>query len=194
MVLPRELRKYSPTAPSLSGFAVPGIRGRTLPTVSGADPQRICASHAGAQGSGGCGRGYCRTASEPTPEPSASMFPHARAHYRVRFPDPERPVFIAGDRETHEVVDCSENGLRFRPAPHVNALPEVGTRARGRIRFRSGRVAEVAGVVVRIQDEEVAVHLDEAGIPFYTVIHEQLLLRKKYPSGGTPVVASAQSA
>ncbi|MBW3630532.1 MAG: hypothetical protein KY464_14710 [Gemmatimonadetes bacterium] len=122
------------------------------------------------------------------------MFPHARAHYRVRFPDPERPVFIAGDRGTHDVVDCSENGFRFRPASHVDALPEVGTPARGRIRFRSGRVAEVAGVVVRIQDQEVAVHLDQAGIPFFTVIHEQLLLRKKYPLFNASSVASAQSA
>ena len=121
------------------------------------------------------------------------MFPHPRAHYRVRFPDPERPVF-AGDRGTHEVVDCSEGGFRFRPAAHVKDLPEVGTPARGRIRFRSGRVAEVAGVVVRIQDNEVAVHLDEAGIPFYTIIHEQLLLRKKYPAGEAPVVAGARSA
>ena len=122
------------------------------------------------------------------------MFPHPRAHYRVRFPDPERPVFIAGDRATHAVVDCSENGFRFRPASHVEGLPEVGTPARGRIRFRSGRVAEVAGVVVRIQDNEVAVHLDEAGIPFFTMIHEQLLLRKKYPGCDGTVVATARSA
>ena len=122
------------------------------------------------------------------------MFPHPRAHYRVRFPDPERPVFIAGDRATHVVVDCSEQGFRFRPAPHVDDLPEVGTPARGRIRFRSGRVAEVAGVVVRIQDNEVAVHLDEAGIPFFTIIHEQLLLRKKYPGCDAPIATSTQSA
>jgi hypothetical protein len=49
------------------------------------------------------------------------------------------------------------------------------------IRFRSGRSAEVAGVVVRVQDREVAVHLTDARIPFGIVVHEQLHLRQRYP-------------
>ena len=109
------------------------------------------------------------------------MFQHARAHYRLRFPDPERPVFVAGDRATHDVVDCSESGFRFRPPPHATSFPEVGAPARGEIRFRSGRVAEVAGVVVRVQDREIAVHLNQTGIPFGIVIHEQMFLRQRYP-------------
>jgi hypothetical protein len=109
------------------------------------------------------------------------MYPHERAHYRLRYPDRERPVFVAGERDAHDVVDCSEAGFRFRAPPHATTLPEVGAPARGVIRFRSGRVAEVAGVVVRIQEREVAVHLTQTAIPYRLVVQEQMRLRQRYP-------------
>lgn len=109
------------------------------------------------------------------------MSENTRAHYRLRYPAPERPVFVAGDHGPHDVVDCSERGFRFVPPQPGAPLPEIGALALGEIRFRSGQVVPVAGVVVRVQDREVAVRLDHTEIPFGVVMHEQLRVRRRYP-------------
>lgn len=109
------------------------------------------------------------------------MHPHQRAHYRIRYPTTARPLFVPGSAvEAVPVVDCSERGFRFR-AVGSGALPEIGEPASGEIRFHSGTTAQVSGVVVRVQDAEVAVHLTREAIPFGVVLQEQLFLRKRYP-------------
>lgn len=107
-------------------------------------------------------------------------YPFERAHYRIQYPEAARPVFIPGHlADGYPVVDCSEQGLRYqRGDPHV---PPVGAEARGTIRFRSGDEVPVSGKVVRIQDQEVALHLTASAIPWRVLLKEQLILRKEYP-------------
>ena len=66
------------------------------------------------------------------------------------------------------------------PATEEQEL-EIGSTAHGEIRFRSGQTTRVAGVVVRIQESEVAVHLTIESIPFGIVVQEQLFLRRRFP-------------
>ena len=117
------------------------------------------------------------------PVPFTTMFPHHREHYRVRYPSIAHPVFVPNDEQKiHQVVDCSEKGFRFRPPLTEDMrLPGVGEVTQGEIHFQSGRVARVSGVVVRIQDREVAVHLTEEPIPFGVVVQEQIFLRRHFP-------------
>lgn len=107
--------------------------------------------------------------------------PHDRAFYRLRYPVAARPEFRAErDARTLPVIDCSEGGFRFR-TPADAPLPALGEPATGEIRFRSGRSARVAGVVVRVQDEEVAVQLTAQSIPFAVVLQEQQFVRRRFP-------------
>lgn len=107
---------------------------------------------------------------------------HERAHYRVAYPQAARPAFIpAGGDRAFPVVDCCETGIRFAP-DHVDpeqASPGVGVS--GCLRFRDGETLPVEGVVVRIQDGEVAVHLRDTRIPLKRIISEQVFLRSRYP-------------
>ena len=107
--------------------------------------------------------------------------PHDRAFFRLRYPRAARPEFRpALDAPALPVVDCSEGGFRFRTAPDL-PVPAPGEVASGEIHFRSGHSTRVAGVVVRVQDEEVAVHLTELAIPFAVVLQEQRFVRQRYP-------------
>jgi hypothetical protein len=108
------------------------------------------------------------------------IYKFQRAHYRIQYPEAARPVFVPGHLpHGFPVIDCSEQGLRYHPGgPH---LPPIGTEAHGTIRFRSGEEVEVSGTVVRIQDQEVALHLSSGSIPWRVLLREQLLLRKEFP-------------
>ena len=108
-----------------------------------------------------------------------SIYKFQRAHYLIQYPEPARPVFIAEDAGTEvSVVDCCETGIRYRPIEYP--LPEIGTPAKGIVRFKTGYEVSVAGTVVRIQDREVALHLTDAAIPWRVMLEEQLFLRKRY--------------
>lgn len=112
------------------------------------------------------------------------MYPHDRAHYRISYPAAARPHFLPQYAPTTlPVVDCSETGFRFRADAGAGALPAPGEQALGRIRFRSGAEVQVVGRVVRVQEDEVAVHLDESTIPFRVVLQEQVFLRQRFPFG-----------
>ena len=97
-----------------------------------------------------------------------------RNHYRVTYPFAERPALESG-RSSFEVVECSENGLRYDVGERRS--PSVGARVSGRLVFRSGDAVDVSGEVVRLQDGLVALALQPPGIPFSVVIHEQRYLR-----------------
>lgn len=101
-----------------------------------------------------------------------------RAFYRIVFPTRERPVLILEGRE-HRVVDCSEHGLRFvrQSWPQL----ELGTNVHGVLRFHRGDEVEVEGVVVRLQDEHAALHLNVRPIPMGRIFEEQRYLRMLYP-------------
>ena len=96
-------------------------------------------------------------------------WPHPREHYRIMYPTTARPIFTAGMIE-HEVVDVSEQGMRFRA---VEGDPVVGWSA------SSGAEAKVSGVVIRVVGQEIAARLS-VGIPLKTIIDEQRYLRKHH--------------
>ena len=107
-----------------------------------------------------------------------------RSHYRIEYPVPARPrVHLTGPFApgvVADVVDCSERGLRFA-LPIVFDLPEIGTPVGGHLVFRSGAELDVAGVVVRLQEGEVAIRFGEKAIPLAVVLGEQRWLRAHYP-------------
>ena len=100
---------------------------------------------------------------------------YERSAYRIPYPFVESPRLIVGT-QVLQVVDCSEKGLRFRAAPQE--VPEVGTRVQGRLRFPRGAEVVIDGTVVRVKDDEVALHLTDAGVPFRVILQEQIHLRR----------------
>lgn len=103
-------------------------------------------------------------------------WPHDRSHYRIEYPRRARPV-LELDEVEYSVVDCSENGIRFKSA---GVAFEKGDPVTGVIRFRGREETPVVGVVVRVQEGNVALLLEEAGIPFPIILSEQRFLRANY--------------
>lgn len=105
---------------------------------------------------------------------------NARTHYRVVYPALARPRFREyGLGVEHWVIDASERGLRYISARRP--LPEHGSRVVGTIEFPDGGEVRIEGFVVRSLDEEVAVYLDTAPIPFTRIIQQQRFLRLNFP-------------
>lgn len=100
--------------------------------------------------------------------------PNRRDYYRIPYAPTERPRLVVAD-QLCEVLDCSEQGVRFRPS--ADSLPLPGTELRGRLRFPRGVELLVAGTVVRVQEGAVSLRFHES-IPFVTILREQLHLRK----------------
>lgn len=103
-------------------------------------------------------------------------WPHPREHYRIEYPTAARPTLIAGNLE-HEVLDVSEQGLRFRTVSGESW--ELGDTVAGSVRFQQRAEVRVSGVVVRIIEKEIAVHLT-TGIPLKLIIDEQRYLREHH--------------
>lgn len=105
---------------------------------------------------------------------------NARAHYRVVYPALARPRFREyGLGVEHWVIDASERGLRYLSAR--TPLPRPGTRVVGTVEFPDGGEIRIEGVVVRVIQDEIALHLDEAPIPFTRIIQQQRFLRLNFP-------------
>lgn len=77
-----------------------------------------------------------------------------------------------------EIVDVSEKGVRF--LYHKKEKIELNKYMIAVIRFRDGESYEVAGRVVRHEDDKIALQL-ERGIPYRRIIDEQRMLAQKYP-------------
>ncbi len=103
-------------------------------------------------------------------------WPHPREHYRIAYPTAARPSLIAGSVE-HEVVDVSEQGLRFRMVEGESW--QLGNSVAGSLQFQQRGEVRVNGVVVRIVEKEIAVHLS-VGIPLRMIIDEQRYLREHH--------------
>ena len=101
------------------------------------------------------------------------MSQNRREHYRISYPDNERPRFVFGT-SISEVMQCSERGIRFRT---VGAPPAEGSRVAGRLGMRHGREVRISGVVVWSDEQTVALKLDRTPIPFLAMMREQLYLR-----------------
>jgi hypothetical protein len=103
-------------------------------------------------------------------------YPHEREHYRVVYPTAARPWFLVAG-VAREVVDLCEMGLRYRAMP--DDQPEMGDEIHGLLRVRRGETAELAGVVVRLVEHQVALRLSR-GIPLRIVLDEQRYLREHH--------------
>lgn len=109
-----------------------------------------------------------------------------RAHYRIEYPERERPWLALAEGRTPQwrpVVDVCERGLRFI-AFEAERMPALGTMLSGRLRFGGDdeEEVEVAGRVVRVQERDVAVQLEAPGIPLRIILREQRRLLRLYPA------------
>ncbi|HAO32913.1 MAG TPA: hypothetical protein DCQ84_08175 [Candidatus Competibacteraceae bacterium] len=104
--------------------------------------------------------------------------PEKREFFRLRFPPIERPSLIVGDRQ-YEVLDCSARGVRFvitrQPPP-----PSLGEQVEGQLLFRRNSRAPIRGLIVRIQDDEIALYLPDREIPFTILRGEERYLLNHY--------------
>ncbi len=107
--------------------------------------------------------------SSPDPE-------QRRAHFRLRYPEFERPLFVTPIGE-FSVAELSEGGLRLSlMADHWSH----GERLAGELRLVSESVS-VAGQFLRQSDDEVVLVLDP-GVSLRHMLLEQKRLIRKYPA------------
>jgi hypothetical protein len=92
-----------------------------------------------------------------------------RAHERVIYPRGQRPTLIVGGG-TYEVLDCSERGLRIARASA--ALLETSVDVQGRVRFPPGNEVMIEGVVLRVQDDAIAIQFTGLWIPRDVILDE----------------------
>ena len=84
-----------------------------------------------------------------------------RTYIRLRYPQTERPKLMISGNE-FDVTDISEHGIKFY----------LGSKISGTITFHDGESLLIEGKIIRIQNNEVAVHLSKA-IPSDRMIEEQ---------------------
>ena len=101
-----------------------------------------------------------------------------RAHYRLLYPQAERPTIRIEDRD-YEVSEVSERGARILLAG-VGAVHRDQSFA-GVLRFRDGETVSVEGVVLRSDEKEMFVRFS-SGVSMKRMMAEQIRLRQKYPT------------
>jgi hypothetical protein len=92
-----------------------------------------------------------------------------RAHERVVYPPGQRPTLTVGGG-TYEVLDCSERGLRVVQSGAT--LLETSVDIQGRVRFLPGTEVTIEGVVLRVQDDAVAIQFTGLWIPRDVILAE----------------------
>jgi PilZ domain len=113
-------------------------------------------------------------------------FVDRRAHERVQYPASERPILTVGAAR-FDVLDCSERGLLVARAGTTAVA--AGTDLQGTVRFPTGREVPVEGVVVRAQEDAVAIQFTGLWIPRDVILAEQRRLRQglmQDPSAAQP--------
>jgi PilZ domain len=101
-----------------------------------------------------------------------------REHYRIRYPDLERPEFQVG-KQKYAVLDVSERGMRFKiPMSHAFIS---GQTVKGIVVFRSGKQVAIEGRIMRITQAESSCSLQlRRSIPLAYIMEEQRLLLQRY--------------
>ncbi len=101
-----------------------------------------------------------------------------RQYYRLKYPRQARPVVRFSDELFH-VSEVSEKGIRVV----MNRLTSLykGLTMKGTINFRDDQRVEVKGSVLRLDDGEFVVYLDQ-GLSFKQMVEEQRHIKNKYPS------------
>ena len=98
-----------------------------------------------------------------------------RAHERVLYPPGERPTLTVGG-ETYQVLDCSERGLLV--ARSQAASLEASVDIQGRVRFPPGNEVTIEGVVLRVQDDAIAIQFTGLWIPRDVILGELRRLKQ----------------
>lgn len=89
-----------------------------------------------------------------------------REYLRVRYPYTERPKLMIGEKEV-DVTEISEHGIRFF----------LGSKISATITFHDGETLTMEGEIIRIHNNEVAVHFSKS-ISYDKIIKEQEYLMK----------------
>ena len=100
-----------------------------------------------------------------------------RAHFRLFYPESERPVMDANGQQ-HRVVEIAEGGIRI--VVNRGESMQLGDAFGGDICFHDDGVERVAGEVYRL-DEVLAVIKLANGLSLHRVMLEQAYIKKKYP-------------
>ncbi len=102
-----------------------------------------------------------------------------RETFRIPYPEGERPKLLAdhdgagaGVSGVYEVLDVSEEGVRFRADLDL----EPGRTVRGEMVFPTGKRVRVEGTVVRRDGDEISVHLRRT-VPGSIIVEETRRLR-----------------
>ncbi len=98
-----------------------------------------------------------------------------RAHERVQYAETERPRLTVGDA-SYEVLDCSERGLLI--VRSGGRLAEAGLDVHGKIRFPTGVEVTVEGVIVRAQEDAIAIQFTGLWLPRDVILAELRRLRQ----------------
>ena len=99
-----------------------------------------------------------------------------RAHERVQYgAEAERPLLTVGGA-TYEVLDCSERGLLI--VRSADAPVETGLDVHGKVRFPTGVEVPVEGVVLRAQEDAIAIQFTGLWIPRDVILAELRRLRQ----------------
>jgi hypothetical protein len=98
-----------------------------------------------------------------------------RESYRLQFPPAKRPRLLINE-DSHPVVDCSAHGVRYVAPP--GTAPEPGEQVKGMLRFRHGAQTPVLGVVMRVENEHIVLHIPNQEIPSTLLRSEERHLLK----------------
>lgn len=99
-----------------------------------------------------------------------------RGHARLRYPVASRSGLLLNDQAL-DLLDLSETGLRYRDSGGASPVT-LGGDLRAVVWLRNGQKVRVAGTVVRVNQDEVAVQLDKAGIPIQNIQAELSYLKR----------------
>jgi len=99
-----------------------------------------------------------------------------RQFFRLEYPPLDRPKLLLMGR-SYEVMDLSENGIRFAATDPIN-FP-VNSALIGSIVFHDGTTAPVTGLVLRVQPHQVIAEL-RTGVSLAVMMNEQRRLIQKY--------------
>jgi hypothetical protein len=101
-----------------------------------------------------------------------------RDFYRIQYPAADRPRLRIGALVS-EVLNLSETGVRFEPAPGLALV--VGSSVSAELRFHDGQQLAISGRVHSVQLEpRIAVLQLSSGVPAAKILQEQQLLRQRY--------------
>ena len=112
-----------------------------------------------------------------------------RKFFRVKYPEPLRPILRVFDRKL-SIVDICEAGISFLPEGadwgEILGMYELDQEIRGTLRFHDGEAVEVDAVICRIDRDRIACHFQDT-LPLDRVMAEQRFVNQIF--GGHSIEA-----